>query len=59
MLQILGVTMLSIGLLLAILMSYRLFHEIEYYRFGDLGFVIVGLAVQLFGIGCLIIGNRN
>ncbi|MGD0979810.1 MAG: hypothetical protein ABR962_11810 [Candidatus Bathyarchaeia archaeon] len=55
---ILGLVLVFLGLLLAIYYAFALNNEIDIYRERDLGFIIVGVSIQLLGIGLIAIGKK-
>jgi hypothetical protein len=55
---ILGLVLVFLGLLLAIYYAFALNNELDIYRERDLGFIIVGVSIQLLGIGLIAIGKK-
>jgi hypothetical protein len=55
---ILGLVLVFLGLLLAMYYAFALNSELDIYRERDLGFIIVGVSIQLLGIGLIAIGKK-
>ena len=55
---ILGIVLLILGLFLAIRYAFLCHDDIDIHQLSDLGFVIVGVSIQLLGLGLIIIGKK-
>jgi len=55
---VLGMVLLVLGLFVTIGTALIFRGDIDIYQVGDLGFVIVGVSIQLLGLGLIIIGKK-
>jgi hypothetical protein len=57
--KLFGLFLIGIGFVVSVVMSFQALNAVDTRQIGCLGFVIVGVAVQLFGLGIIVLSLKN